>query len=272
MNTAAVTKVLSTSELLEQILCHVDPPELLTVSRLVCKSWKRLLETSPLLKWMTWTYDGHEPPKSILEQRGPPRHHHHHNSFEVSPLLEIAMKRFYKELLDLNPKDRNETGLQKAYESTTAWIGRFGKALKVCRPIPRSMGVKFHFERYSARLIPDYTPREYSQWARTMESKYWEKHVGQRGCDFAGLFQLAYVHAFSNKGVNLAEDVWKYVKKEKSNALETNGTWDSQICDRWLDVFIWEEKEEGPDLLRDGMMIKIFRIDCRGLDLPQLQE
>ncbi|KAK6530020.1 hypothetical protein TWF694_003394 [Orbilia ellipsospora] len=270
MNTAASTNVLSTSELLEQILCHVDPLELLTVAKAVCKFWKRLLETSPLLKWMTWTYDGHEPPKSILNQRPSPSHYH--NSFERSPFLEFVMKRFYKELLNLKLEDRNETGLQKTYENATTWINRFGTDLKVCRPIPKSMGVKFHFERYSALLQPEYTPREYSRWAQSMESKSWEKNVGQKGSDFAGFLRLAYVHAISNKGINLAEDVWKYVKRERSFASQIGVPWEAQMCDRWLDIFVWEEKEESPDLLRGGMMITIFRIDCRGFNLPRLLE
>ncbi|KAK6533476.1 hypothetical protein TWF694_002415 [Orbilia ellipsospora] len=62
---SAVSKVLNTSELLEQVLQHLDCATLLRDASLVSKRWKHLVDTSPLLKWQTWRWDGIKPPLTV---------------------------------------------------------------------------------------------------------------------------------------------------------------------------------------------------------------
>ncbi|KAK6542937.1 hypothetical protein TWF694_006875 [Orbilia ellipsospora] len=55
-------------ELIIPIFSHLPPVFLLTTIRAVCKQWKEIVETSPELRWITWTSYSDHPPLSLRNQ------------------------------------------------------------------------------------------------------------------------------------------------------------------------------------------------------------
>ncbi|KAF3934570.1 hypothetical protein ABW19_dt0210635 [Dactylella cylindrospora] len=53
---AAAKRVASITELLLQILYDLPPVTLITTARLVCREWKRLVETDEVFQWIVWYY------------------------------------------------------------------------------------------------------------------------------------------------------------------------------------------------------------------------
>ncbi|KAK6512191.1 hypothetical protein TWF481_001082 [Arthrobotrys musiformis] len=64
----AASNVLNTNELLEGILKHIPPKELLHSTRFVSRNWKAIIESSPKLQWKTWQWKGTNIPPSVLEE------------------------------------------------------------------------------------------------------------------------------------------------------------------------------------------------------------
>ncbi|EPS37083.1 hypothetical protein H072_9304 [Dactylellina haptotyla CBS 200.50] len=282
---AAVPQVFSTTELLEHILVYIEPLEILINVQLVCKTWRDIVETSPLIKWITWTYDGHEPPKSILEQRAklnkpkkqnvtigenvsikgnvkingaaPPLASRH----EVSPFLNRILVKFLREMLDVDEGAKTAAGLQAAYEQAMRWIQPL--KLKICRPVPQSVYLKMEFEKYKTHLPPGHSLGQVQLWRIGRVAASWEKNIGRQGQDIADLLQRFFTHGVSNRGINLAMEVWRLVEEEriKARSLEISRTAVSR--DRWIDFLIWGTEETAS--FAGGAHITGLRLDCSGM-------
>ncbi|KAF3905682.1 hypothetical protein ABW21_db0209765 [Orbilia brochopaga] len=64
-NLSAAHRVLFVPELLELILCHVPPLQVLTTIRQVHPFFTDLIHTSPILAWQTWTSKSATPPRVV---------------------------------------------------------------------------------------------------------------------------------------------------------------------------------------------------------------
>ncbi|KAK6338612.1 hypothetical protein TWF696_009424 [Orbilia brochopaga] len=110
--------VFTIPEVITLILTHVPPVELLASSRRVCRTWKAAVDTSPVLRWRTWT---NNPAATIPSSIRDAQLCVNSNSctFELNPLALHFVQRIWRQHMSVVRKAR-------PYPTASARIGRIG--------------------------------------------------------------------------------------------------------------------------------------------------
>ncbi|KAF3905644.1 hypothetical protein ABW21_db0204087 [Orbilia brochopaga] len=140
------------TELLEAILSYTHPFTVITACRAVSRSWRNLVDTSPLLRRHTWRAEDNVPPhRRRLKAVG--------TTFRRNPMLPNILNAFWRKL---NAHNTTEDGGQapiSANEIITAFTP-ICQIMRLADPAPADMVFRFATQRQIGHMLA----RTYRTW------------------------------------------------------------------------------------------------------------
>ncbi|KAK6333367.1 hypothetical protein TWF718_011181 [Orbilia javanica] len=258
--------VLNTNELLEAILKHIPPQELLISTRSVSKNWKALIETSPKLQWKTWQWKGTNIPPSVLEDTDKSLFSRNGRKYgyEFAEDAVYWLRKFWCMALAAPRHSDGEDGLPSGM---CEWMIKQLPDMELFRPRLESEGIRITFELNWRIHGISLAIETLGGTEAGLDGRESETGVVNEGFTLRDLARIIYEKALSSQGMGVFQYVWNKTG---------NGRWVRKVQRKFNFLVFISARAPIPRELRNPeatvdetkyLIISTFVFDLQNLDL-----